>query len=68
MAYITSDNITVFPSAKRANANTDYVKASRALSEQNLIGLVNQLLEVKSFVISNEWDAEKDFQFNILYC
>lgn len=65
MANIASDKIIVFPSAKRANGNPNYVKASRALSEQNLIGLVNQLLEVKSFVISNEWDAEKDFQFNI---
>ena len=65
MANIASGNITVFPSAKRANGDATYVKESRALSEQNLIGLVNQLLEVKSFVISNEWDDAKDFQFNI---
>ena len=31
--YIASDKITVFPSAKRANGNPNYVKASRALSE-----------------------------------
>ena len=62
---ITGDNIVVFPSAKRANADTDYVKASRALSEANLIGLVNQLLETKSFVISSSFSTNEDFIFNI---
>lgn len=57
MANITGNNIVVFPSAKRANADTNYVKASRALSEANLIGLVNQLLETKSFVVSNSFST-----------
>ena len=63
MAYISSSKIEVFPTTKRSG---DY-KSNRLMSEANLVRLVNQLLDTKSFVISNEFSitATSSFEFNI---
>jgi len=70
MSYNTSStNITVFPSSKRATSNvtTTRSKSARLMSEYNLISLVNTILDVKSFVISNNetFDSTNTIDFNI---
>ena len=49
MATITSENITVFPSTRRAGSKP----LSRLMSEQALVGLVNKLIDLEGFVISD---------------
>lgn len=48
MSNINSNNIKVFPAVQRTNSPSE----SRQLSEKNLVGLVNKLLDVDSFIIS----------------
>lgn len=60
MSNIASKNIKVFPAVRRTESPAE----SRQLSEKNLVGLVNKLLDVDSFIIS--YDATKDvMKFNI---
>ena len=51
---INSDSVKIFPSTKRA----DQQHSSRALTQAALVGLVNQLLDRQSFVISQNDDNE----------
>lgn len=62
MAYIASEQITVFPTTRRP----DY-RNNRLFSEANSVNLVNQLLDVKQFVISDEFNGSSSspFEFNI---
>lgn len=48
MSNINSNNVKVFPAVQRTN----FPSKSRQLSEKNLVGLVNKLLDVDSFIIS----------------
>lgn len=60
MSNIASDSIKVFPAVRRTKSPAE----SRQLSEKNLVGLVNKLLDVDSFIIS--YDATADImKFNI---
>jgi len=60
MSNIASNNIKVFPAVRRTESPAE----SRQLSEKNLVGLVNKLLDVDSFIIS--YDATADImKFNI---
>ena len=61
MAYLPSTQIEVFPSTKRGS----YQKSARLLSESNLVGLINQLLDVDSFVITSAYNATEPFEINI---
>lgn len=63
MSNINSNNIKVFPAVQRTNSPSE----SRQLSEKNLVGLVNKLLDVDSFIISYDAaPAPKDtMKFNI---
>ena len=58
MSNIASENIKVFPAVRRIKSPAE----SRQLSEKNLVGLVNKLLDVDSFIISYTNDVMK---FNI---
>lgn len=60
MAYAKSNNITVFPSTKRG----DVQRSARLLSEQSLVSIINQIVDVDAFVITREYSGS-DFQFNI---
>lgn len=62
MAYIASSQITVFPTTRRP----DY-RNNRLFSEANSVNLVNQLLDVHKFVISDSYNSssENPFEFNI---
>lgn len=53
MSNIASDNIKVFPAVRRTESPAE----SRQLSEKNLVGLVNKLLDVDSFIISYDATA-----------
>lgn len=50
MSNIASNSIKVFPAVRRSG--DAFVANSRQLSEKNLVGLVNKLLDVDSFIIS----------------
>lgn len=62
MAYIASEQITVFPTTRR-----DDHKSNRLFSEASAVNLVNQLLDIKQFVISDEFNgsSSESFEFNI---
>ena len=62
MAYISSSQITVFPTTRRP----DY-RNNRLFSEANSVNLVNQLLDVHQFVISDSYNSSSSspFEFNI---
>lgn len=61
MAYLQSTKIEVFPSTKRGTNQ----KSARLLSESNLVGLINQLLDVDSFVITSVYNESAVFEMNI---
>ena len=64
-SYVSSSSISVFPSTKRGNTQ----RSARLLSESNLIGLVNKLLDTDSFVITNNVNSvaptDVAFEFNL---
>lgn len=62
MPYISSSNITVFPCANRGGSYNMY---SRMTSEYNLTNIVNQLLDVDSFVITPSLSDQSEISFNI---
>lgn len=59
MAYINSSNIIVFPATKR---DASYQRQSRQMSEENLVGIINKLIDTNAFVISYEGNT---IEFNI---
>lgn len=61
MAYVDSNNIKVFPSAKRG---IDYPE-SRLTTEANFVNIINKLINYDGFVISTEFDENDPFEFNI---
>ena len=63
MAYVSSNNIQVFPTTKRPDKSVE----SRQMSEQNIIRLVNMLLDVEGFVIDSDLETtnNKFIEFNI---
>lgn len=65
MAYASSTNISVFPTVGRP----DYDPQGRLTTEYNLTSLLNNLLGVQGFVITNNNEdvsnLESDFEFNI---
>lgn len=67
MAYLSSNNITVFPCSNRGKG---YNLGARLTSEYNLTNIVNQLLNVEAFVISPSYgtpvSTETSISFNIL--
>ena len=60
-AKINSDNIAVFPTSHRGAKQ----RSARLISESNLIGLANRLLDKDSFVISDSIVPSEPFEFNI---
>ena len=60
-AKINSDNIVVFPTSHRGAKQ----RSARLISESNLIGLANRLLDKDSFVISDSIVSSEPFEFNI---
>ena len=63
MAYIASDNITVFPNAQRAATNQSQLKA-RKMTEENVVGITNHIVDNSSYVIS-ENATDSPFKFVI---
>lgn len=63
MSTITSSNITVFPSTRRAGSKP----LARLMSEQALVSLVNKLIDLEGFVISDFETITDDspFEFNL---
>lgn len=62
---IKSSSITVFPTTKRQKGN----RSSKLLTESNLVGLINNILDVNSFVITNTsgpLNNTDSIEFNIL--
>ena len=63
MPYINSNAINVFPCANRGKA---YNLQSRLTSEYNLTNIINQLIDVDSFVITTQINSDqKALSFNI---
>ena len=60
--YIASGNISVFPATKRGEA---YIKKSRLMSEENLVGIINRLVDKEAFCITKEYGSNLPFEFNI---
>ena len=65
MSYVGSQNINVFPSTKRGQ----YQRDARLMTESSLVGLINELIDLKSFVItpipSDTLQQSDPFEFNI---
>ena len=63
-AYIASDNISVFPSTRRIHSQ-DF--SARLMTESAISRIINNLIDVDGFVISNTAPAtaEDIFEFNI---
>lgn len=61
MAYIDSNNIKVFPSAKRG---VDYPEA-RLTTEATFVSIINKLIDYDGFVISPTFEENSPFEFNL---
>lgn len=67
MAYILSEDISVFPSTRRMNVQA----SARLVSEQSFANQINKLIETNGFVITPETDTDPGynpndpFEFNI---
>lgn len=59
-SYANSSDIFVFPTTKREMSGSS--RSSRLFTEQNLVSIVNKLLDVESFVISDDGNV---IYFNI---
>lgn len=59
---LSSTNIVVFPTTRRTSA---YSTRARLMSEMSLTGLINQLTDNDSFVISQSYSQSSAFKFNI---
>lgn len=67
--YLNSEDVTIFPSTRRA---TTYVK-SKLMSEASVVNIINKLVDKDSFVITEDKDtvdeknsyANSAFEFNI---
>ena len=62
MSNIASGNIVVFPATKRSE---DYIRDSRLMSEQNLVGIINHLVDRDAFCITSNPTSGSPFEFNI---
>ena len=64
MAYLASNKIDVFPATRRTFESTH----ARQVTEAALVGLVNKLIDVESFVVtklSDTYSGSDEFSFNI---
>lgn len=63
MAKLASDNIAVYPAARRGELNPQ----SRLITESALVNLINKLIDKQGFVITRVEDYRSDsvFEFNI---
>lgn len=63
MSIVNSDNITVFPATRRSGSKP----LARLMSEQALVGIVNKLIDLEGFVISDyeEIVESNSLEFNI---
>lgn len=59
--YIASNNISVYPSARRGVERPE----SRLVTESALVRIVNKLIDTEGFVISSEFTDASPFEFNI---
>ena len=60
--YINSNQIKVFPSAKRNHSNDPF---SRLMSESTLVSIVNRLVDTDGFVITESYSDSDPFEFNV---
>ena len=60
--YLSSDNVKVFPSARRSNQNDQF---SRLMSESTIVSIVNKLIDTDGFVITDTYTANGQLEFNI---
>lgn len=64
MAYISSDEIAVFPCGGRSELYPN----SKLTTEFNLTNIINRLIDVESFVINKEYETNglvNDLEFNL---
>lgn len=59
--YLDSNKVSVFPASHRNN----YISDARLLSEKNLVRLINQFTDTKSFIISENFVDGRTYEFNI---
>lgn len=61
--YINSDNIVVYPSARRGVKSS----SARLVTEQSLVNIVNKLIDTDGFVITKPetFNLNNAFEFNI---
>lgn len=67
MSYLATEQITVFPSTKRADKQV----SARLMTEQAIVGIVNRLIDRDGFVVTTDDELQGDsgdkhvFAFNI---
>lgn len=65
MSYLSSDNVSVFPSTRRSS----FQVSARQMSELRIANLINQLIDMEGFIITRpeefQIDNNKKFEFNI---
>ena len=59
--YLPSSLISVFPSTKRSITQP----SSRQMTEENIAAIINKLIDMDGFVITNYKSEENPFEFNI---
>lgn len=65
MSYLKTEEVKVFPSTRRVNKQT----SARLITEQSMVGLINQLVDSDGFVITTEVhnpvSSTDLFEFNV---
>lgn len=63
MSYLHTQDINVFPSARRGNKQV----SARLMTEASIVGIINKLIDRKGFVITPALDITptNSFEFNI---
>lgn len=64
MSYLATEQVTVFPSTKRADKQV----SARLMTEQAIVGIVNRLIDRDGFVVTTDDELQSDehvFAFNI---
>lgn len=62
---LTSEQVVVFPSVKRANGNSTY-NSSRQLSEDNLVKFITSICDKECFVINYTNSGSGLYQFDVV--
>lgn len=62
MPFLDSSTVYVYPSVRRKYG---YYTDSRLISEKNLTSIISKLIDTEGYVISDIFDENNIFEFNV---